>query len=278
MPVDIERVSRILSEVAAEEILPRFQSLRDHEVQEKTSGELVTVADVAAERQLARRLCDLLPGSHVVGEEATAEDPTLLDKLAKEDDWIWVIDPIDGTGNFARGKPVFAVMAALVRRDEIAASWIHDPIEGDTTTAEHGAGAWHGDHRLRLPKSPGAGALCGTLHAGSFAPPDMVRRVQSRRESIGAIRSLRCSGREYLRLAAGETHYSLFTKLMPWDHAPGTLIYREAGGLVQTIDGGFYAPSRHRAPGLLVASDETVWRWVHDALFAEGLRAHSGAP
>ena len=97
MPVDIEKVTAILREVAAEEVMPRFRALAEHEIRAKHGGEVVTVADVAAEREITSRLRNLLPGSQVVGEEATAEDPDLLDKFSQEDDWIWVIDPIDGT-------------------------------------------------------------------------------------------------------------------------------------------------------------------------------------
>ena len=269
MPVDIDTVTSILREVAAAEILPRFQKLRDHEVRAKASGELVTVADFAAEEQLSRRLRDLLPGSQTVGEEATAEDPGLLDKLASEDDWIWVIDPIDGTGNFARGKPVFAVMAGLVRKGETAAAWIYDPVGERTATAERGAGALLDGRRLALSEPPPLEELRGTLHAGTFAPPEMVRRIQARRGRVGAIKSLRCAGWEYLRLATGETHFSLFTKLMPWDHVPGTLIYGEAGGLARTLDGAPYGARSHQAPGLLLAASDAAWRWLHDELFGD---------
>ena len=154
MTVDIEKVTAILREVAAEEVLPRFRALAEHEVRAKDSGELVTVADLAAERQITRRLRDLLPGSQVVGEEATAEEPALLDKFTQEDDWIWVIDPIDGTANFARGKPVFALMVGLVRRGETRAAWILDPIGPRCATAERGAGAWLDGARLALGPPP----------------------------------------------------------------------------------------------------------------------------
>ena len=69
MAVDLDAVRLILAETAAEEVLPRFRALQAHEVREKTGGEIVTVADIAAERRMAPRLTDLLPGSHVVGEE-----------------------------------------------------------------------------------------------------------------------------------------------------------------------------------------------------------------
>ncbi len=233
MTVDIEAVTAILREVAAEEVMPRFRALAEHEVRTKNGGELVTVADVAAERQITRRLRGLLPGSQVVGEEATAEDPGLLEKFTRDDDWIWVIDPIDGTANFAAGRPVFALMVALVRRGETEAAWILDPI----------------------------GPRCATA--------EMARQIQARRARVGAVKSLRCAGWEYLRLASGEIQFSLFTRLMPWDHVPGTLIYREAGGLAQTLDRVPYGARDHRAPGLLMAPDQASWDWLHDRLFGE---------
>ncbi len=270
MPVDLDTVATILEEVAAEEVLPRFRKLRDHEVRAKESGELVTVADLAAEAQIERRLRDLLPGSRFVGEEAVAEDPGLLDLLESEDDWIWVVDPIDGTGNFADGTPVFAVMAGLVRRGETAAAWIHDPVGGRTATAQRGAGAWLDGRRLKLAAPPPFEDLRGTLHAGAFAPPGMVRQVQARRARVGAIKSLRCAGWDYLRLATGEMQFSLFTRLKPWDHVPGALIYREAGGLARTLDGAPYGARSHRgATGLLLAPDAASWRWLHDTLFGD---------
>ena len=61
--------------------------------------------------------------------------------------------------------------------------------------------------------------------------------------------------------------FSLFTRLMPWDHVPGTLIFREAGGLAQTLDGTPYGARDHRAPGLLMAPDQASWDWLHDQLF-----------
>ena len=269
MTVDIEAVTAILREVAAEEVMPRFRSLAEHEVRAKDGGELVTVADIAAERQITRRLRDLLPGSQVVGEEATAEDPGLLDTFAQEDGWIWVIDPIDGTSNFAGGRPVFALMVALVRRDETMAGWILDPVGPRCASAERGAGTWLDGARLTLGPPPPPEELRGTLHASTFATADMARQIQARRARVGAVKSLRCAGWEYLRLASGEIQFSLFTKLMPWDHVPGTLIFREAGGLAQTLDGAPYGARDHRASGLLMAPDQASWDWLHNALFGE---------
>src|SRR3546814_18101871 len=101
-------------EIAAEDVLPRFQALAAHEIHEKAAGEVVTVVDVAVEKRLTARLTDLLPGSLVVGEEAVHAEPALMDQLAS-DAPVWILDPIDGTRNFAHGRPVFAIMVALAQ-------------------------------------------------------------------------------------------------------------------------------------------------------------------
>ncbi len=263
---DPEAVSLILAETAQEEILPRFRRLESHEIQRKESGELVTVADEVAERQIGRRLLELLPGSLLVGEEAVARESAVMEALAGRDQ-VWLIDPIDGTGNFAAGKPVFAVMVALVREGRTLAAWIHDPIGARTAVAQAGEGAWLDGKRLRAAAGGSVERLEGTLHSGQFATPELARHVASRRGRLNTVKSLRCAGQQYILLAGGQNHFSLFTKLMPWDHAPGVLIHGEAGGIGRTLDGMPYRPARRGAPALLLAPDEASWLALHDTLF-----------
>ena len=111
--------------------------------------------------------------------------------------------------------------------------------------------------------------MTGTLLAGYFGSKELARRVEARRGRVRAIRSLRCAGLEYLRLASGETHFSLFTKLMPWDHAAGILIHREAGGHGAYLDGDAYQPAQMARDGLLLAPGPDSWRSLHDLLIAE---------
>lgn len=264
MSIDPAHVTRLIEETAAEEILPRFRRLADHEISEKEGGEVVTAADIASEARLTRLLKDLLPGSQVVGEEGYAELPKVLDYLQGPDP-VWLVDPVDGTGNFAAGRETFAVMVALVRGGEIAASWIHEPTLARTAVAELGGGAWIGDTRLQVAESVALVAARGTLHGGRYGGPELRKRIQAGRERLGAMPSLSCAGAEYVRLASGGAHYVLFTKMMPWDHAPGVLLFGEAGGLAQTFDRRPYEPARRDTPGLLLAPDEEGW----EALYAE---------
>ncbi|MDH3738987.1 MAG: inositol monophosphatase, partial [Alphaproteobacteria bacterium] len=97
--VDVDKVTQLLRQVAADIILPRHQKLGADDISEKDHGELVTVADTETEKWLSVELANLLPGSCVVGEEAAYADPRVFERLADADP-VWVIDPIDGTHNF----------------------------------------------------------------------------------------------------------------------------------------------------------------------------------
>jgi fructose-1,6-bisphosphatase/inositol monophosphatase family enzyme len=267
--VDIERVCQLVEAVAAAEVMPRFSRLAPGDVRSKPGGEVVTVADEAVEAWLGPRLRELLPGSIVVGEEAAATNPDLIARLS-EDCFAWVIDPIDGTANFAEGRAAFVVMVALVRGRETRAGWIHDPVNGRTASASLGEGAWIGSRRLTVaPPTSDIAAMTGTLHAGQFGSKEVGRRIERRRGCVRAVRSLRSAGLEYLRLATGENHFSLFTKLMPWDHAAGVIIHREAGGFSAYFDGDAYEPHRIDQSGLLLAPDRASWRSLHALLLAD---------
>jgi len=266
--VDIDRVAGLIAEIAAEEIMPRYAKLAAGDVREKGPGDLVTVADEAVERRLSPLLADLLPGSCVLGEEAAAKAPELLERLGGGAP-VWVIDPVDGTSNFATAEGDFGVMVALVKGDRVVAGWIHDPRDGRMATAEVGSGAWLNGTRQRIAATPAdPAALSGVLLAGFFGNRELGRQVQARRDRVHTLKSRRCAASEYSRLASGEMHFALFTKLMPWDHCSGVLIHAEAGGYNSYIEGGSYTPSQTQASGLMLAPDAASWQALYEILIA----------
>ena len=120
-------VDRIIRAVAEREILPRFGRLTGADISEKAPGDLVTVADRAAEEALTAALEAAVPGSVAVGEEAVAGDRGLLAEIAGERP-VWIIDPIDGTHNFAAENPRFTTLVALAHRGRLVASWTYAPV------------------------------------------------------------------------------------------------------------------------------------------------------
>lgn len=266
MTPNIDAVTALIRDVAADEIVPRFRNLAAHDVLEKRVGDLVTAADTGAERALTERLSDILPGSRVVGEEGVADDPTLLGRL-EEPGPVWVVDPLDGTVNFAGGLPIFAVMVALVEQGRTVAGWIHDPVHDMTATAALGQGAWLGDTRVTLNAPDELGRMSGALHT-RFGDRDRAAHLARRSSALASALDLHCAGMEYLGLLLGRLHFAVYPRAYPWDHLAGALLIAEAGGHVARTDGRPYeATGRTTAAPLLVAANETCWQTVRREFF-----------
>ncbi|HYG85817.1 MAG TPA: inositol monophosphatase family protein [Azospirillum sp.] len=262
---DLDRVATLVREVAESEILPYFRQLSKDDVREKSGPtDLVTIADEAAERVLTPRLMDLIPGSTVVGEEAVAADPILLKRMFG-DDPVWIIDPVDGTINFANGNPTFAVIVAHVRGGETLAGWIHDPCGNRTAMAARGQGAWMDERRLRVASPVPVEAMVGALST-RFCDEATTERLTQGRSKIRESVCLACAAHEYLRLLEGKSHFSLYHRLMPWDHAAGVLLHAEAGGYSGLVNGGPYRPTLFEG-SLLLAPDAESWERLHTALY-----------
>ena len=262
---DVQRVSRLIEEAAAAELVPRFRNLATGEVREKSPGEVVTVADEAMERSLERDLLDLLPGSVVLGEESAAADPARLDLLGGTEP-VWVIDPLDGTANFAAGIALFGSMVCLVQSAQTVAAWIHLPVEGKTLIAERGSGAWMDGKRLSV--APAVRPYRASIST-KFFPSPQKEQIQSALGQFATHESSHCAAVAYWQLVTGELDIALYFRLMPWDHAPGVLIHAEAGGYSARLNGQPYSPLIH-SNGLLVAPSEDDW---HEAMALLGERS-----
>lgn len=270
MTLDIVTLATVLRDAAKAEILPRFRRLDEGMVRTKTEAiDLVTEADEAAERVISARLNDLAPDALIVGEEAVAADPPLLHKLA-DADYAITVDPVDGTANFAAGLPAFAVMAAVVRRGEVVAGVIYDPMGDDWLMAEQGGGAWlvfPDGRRIRqawaepVPLNQMIG--CSSVF---LLPHEKRRPILQNLDKVRLNASYRCAGHEYRMAMGGHLHFLMYGKLMPWDHLPGTLIARESGAYFRRLDGSPYLPS-HTDGGLIVTSDQASFEALRKEVF-----------
>ena len=120
---DSQRVADLIRDVAASELLPRFRNLSKDDIRLKGPGDYVTVADVAAEQRLASGLAKILPGVPVVGEEAVEADAGLVHLIGRPGESCWIVDPLDGTANFAAGRDTFAIIVALVQNRQTVGAW-----------------------------------------------------------------------------------------------------------------------------------------------------------
>ena len=267
---DIDRLGAILRAAALAEIMPRFRRLGAGDIRQKSSAiDLVTEADEAAERFIMAECAKAFPGATFVGEESVAADPGLIAKVGS-DDLVIVVDPIDGTANFAAGAPVFAVMAAVVAKGETIAGLIYDPMGDDFVQAVKGGGAVlkQADGTitpLHVASPVPIGDMVGVASHSSI-PATERREFMARLSAVKVLGNYRCAGQEYRLAATGNLHFNLYQNLMPWDHLAGALILTEAGGFVRRLDGSAYLPA-HTDGGLLCTSDEASWHALHDAVY-----------
>jgi fructose-1,6-bisphosphatase/inositol monophosphatase family enzyme len=253
---NLERVSQIIKTTAKLDILPKFRKLKDFEITTKKSGEIVTTVDILAEKRLTSELSRLVPGSVVVGEESVSDNPLLLKKL-KDDRPVWIIDPLDGTRNFAKGKECYAIIVAFCHAGSTLAGWIYDPAEDIMLSACKGQGARVNDRVFKVPSTPEIKYMSGSAsqynsnrlnncHENANIPKHMLRYG--------------CVGKEYIDLILGNLHFAEYGNLKPWDHAAGVLIHAESGGFSRFIpDGTEYKPISIIKNEFLLCANESDW-------------------
>lgn len=251
---DSGRVADLMRETAAAELLPRFRNLSKDEIRLKGPGDYVTVADVAAEQRLASGLAKILPGVPVVGEEAVEKDPSLIELIGRPGEACWIVDPLDGTANFAAGKNTFAIIVALVQDAQTIGGWILDVPGGRSAAAIKGEGVTVDGRSVR-----GKAVDRPAGYVGSKIRKAFDRELpETHRERFGRISTLFCAGVEYLNILEGRAGFSLYRTTKPWDHAAGALMLREAGGEALRFDGATYLPSQGINDGIMGSSSTAV--------------------
>ncbi|MCA6121462.1 inositol monophosphatase [Bradyrhizobium sp. WSM 1704] len=270
---DALTIGNIIAEAGVAEIMPRFRRVREIEVRTKTSAfDVVTEADEAAEQAISAALLRAFPNAVVIGEEGTSRDPAALDQVGSAE-LAFIIDPIDGTRNFTSALPLFGTMVAATMRGEIVFGAIHDPVCNDTAFALRGEGAWLATpdgkrHDLKVAPSVPVKQMDAIIGI-NFLPEQLRTIVAGNVAKLGMSAWLRCAAHEYRMAASGHCHLLFYNKLMPWDHAAGWLLHREAGGYSAHFDGSPYKPV-NLTGGLLCAPDEESWHAAKQAILTPG--------
>ena len=270
---DMRAVVRMMRGAAKRHVMPSFRCLGRTDIRAKSGPlDIVTVADEATERDLTATLQAAWPAALVVGEEAVAADPAILDGLATAE-LAFVIDPIDGTANYAAGVPLFGVMVSAVAGGEVVGGAILDPVCDVAAFAAHGQGAWLEDDSgttrpLRVAPPVPAHEMAGNA-SWRYLPPDLRDVVTHNLPKVAGSWDFRCAAHEYLMLVDGRCHFLLFNRTLPWDHLAGWLIHAEAGGYSAHFDGSPYRVT-DRTGGLLYAPDRESWQALRDLLLTPG--------
>ena len=269
-PAQQTMLINLVRRAARTEILPRFRRLTASDISTKSGPQdLVTEADTAAEAMIARGLAAMFPGAVIVGEEASQTDPSLRERAA-EAELAFIIDPVDGTWNFAHGLGVFGVILAATRFGRPVFGLIYDPLADDHVIADIDGPARHvsasgRETVLRMSAGGAPETLSGYLHM-SLMPRPQQERLAPLLPQFARTWALRCSAHEYRQAAMGVVDFVLSGMLNPWDHAAGVLICQRAGGVARMLDGSDYTMAT-REGVLLTAPDAATWDSLA-ALFA----------
>lgn len=249
-------VRELMERAAAEALLPQYQRLTEAEVMEKSPQELVTTADLASETILSAGLAAILPDAVIVGEEAAHVDPDLLERLA--DRLCWIVDPLDGTGNFAAGSGPFGIMVALSAYGMAVGGWILDPVSGRFCSAAFGQGALINDRLSQVTQSERerpVAALSPLLRS----KPERFEQISERLAPTHELVEIpRCAAEQYPAMVLGTADLTIYERTLAWDHAAGVLLLQEADGHCARLDGSPYRVDDGRT-GLLVASSRQRW-------------------
>ena len=265
---DIDVVTNIVDEIAQVAILPRFRRLGLEDVECKSTAtdpdDIVTAVDRDVEERLTRALAALTPSAPVVGEEAVHARPELLNVRASDGPF-WLVDPIDGTRNFARGDDGFGVMVAWVVGGHARAAWILLPARGQTFVAEAGSGAFLNGARTTVPLPTTEGLPRGALLV-RYMPDSLGETVtRAMRGHFHEVGPSGCAAVEYTDILGGKTDFAVYYRLLPWDHAAPALILVEGGGRVEHLDGTRYSARSENQP-TVVARDARVSGQVRNRL------------
>jgi myo-inositol-1(or 4)-monophosphatase len=257
MTPDPSLISDLLRSVAATEIMPRFHRIL---AERKADGSLVTEADVAAQTRVVAAIADAFPSTPLLGEEMTDGEQRRL--LAEADRGVWILDPLDGTSNYACGFPGFAISLAFVERGEATLGVILDPVRDECFSAVRGDGAYLNGEPIR-PFAPGPRlGDCLAMVDMKRLPPDRVPAL-FRTGGFRSQRNLGSVALDWCWLAAGRYQLYLHGGQKLWDYAAGRLIADEAGVVSRLYAGRGVAEASSISldPRLAIAAaDETLFQ------------------
>ena len=215
---------------------------RPHEIRFKGEIDLVTEADPAAEKIILEILCKEYPEVGILAEESHSAYDAIPKKA------MWIIDPLDGTTNFAHGFPWFAVSIAYTEKGKSLAGVIYAPMLDELFCACHGQGAWLNGRKIEVS---GAGELTRSLLATGFPynirqrPEKVMAALEKVLTRSQGVRRAGAAALDLAYVACGRLEGFWEIKLKPWDTAAGILLVEEAGGRVTNFQGEHYSPFIH---------------------------------
>lgn len=274
MPFDLDDLVALVRTIAREELLPRFTHT---EARIKADGTVVTEADLVVQMRLAEALRERYPRFELLGEEMEETRQRAL--LAESTAGLWCLDPVDGTGNFAAGFPLFCISLGLLIGAEPELGVVYDPIRDECFTARRGHGAHLNGQPLRCRPTRIPLQRCLAVVDLKRLDPELATNLAAY-PPYCSQRYLGSGALEWCWLAANRFHLYLHGKQKLWDFAAGALILAEAGGFSATLEGEPLFAGRGLARSAIAASDSRLfgaWQGIVAARMA-AIRRDSSTP
>jgi len=249
----LSKLESIVAECADDEILSRFQHAN---IAVKTDGSLVTEADVAMQARLKTALQRLWPEVEFVGEEMGGEEQHR--RFNEAANGVWILDPLDGTRNFATGIAFFSVSLALIKNGEVVLGLVYDPVRREMFSAVSGKGARLNSHPLQAGPSPWPLQKSVSLIDFKRLPQDLAARL-AQHPPYASQRSFGSVALDWCWIAAGRGHVYLHGDQKLWDYAAGWLILSEAGGYSCTLEGKPVFTGELKSRSAVAAADKNLF-------------------
>ncbi len=262
-----EMVGKLHLEIAEHYCMGNFTQLDEAQIYQKNQGQsVVTQIDIDAEHALSAALTPLVDNACFVGEESVASDSALLDK-AKTYEYVWLVDPLDGTRNFINQQLVFSSMVSLIHQGEVILSSTYDCVLRDVAIAVKNQGAFYLNSNDKIVTQSSEKYNVSELNGqyskiirqkmmaqnitNELVQDDAIYSqwdIEARCNAVNNITSIRCAGRDLLLIAKGEQDFSVYLNLHPWDHAAGKLLIEESGGVYKNLACDFITPVTSPVP------------------------------
>jgi fructose-1,6-bisphosphatase/inositol monophosphatase family enzyme len=264
LPPLADPVIALMREVAARELMPRFRHVA---TERKHDGSVVTEADRAVEAALLSELPKIF-ACPVLGEEMPPDEQQ---RVWRDAEWLWCVDPLDGTGNFTSGKRYFGISVALMYQRESVFGAVLDPNSGEAFHALRGEGAWmidpQGDAK-RMKLLPVKALSESIVEVGRYKFLGRVKTALKQNPPSHTITSSGASVLQWCHMACGRVDAFVHAGEQPWDYAAGALILEESGGKMATMLHDAY----WRSEDVIGSWQKSAIAARHPALFDEWKR------
>lgn len=259
--MDFNKILRIIKPAikeAGDRLAEEFSSKRYYEFKVKSKGEIITRADRIAEEILLSKIRKHFPKHSILSEESGMAD--------NKSEYMWIVDPLDGTTNFAMKNPFFNTSVALVLNNEIVLGFVYAPLFDEFYVAIKGQGALVNDEKIKVDEEAdmqtGLNAFCygsaieAKLEAAEYYKKALAKGYQ--------VRQLGAAALELARVGSGILDSIVVPGANPWDVAAGALIVEEAGGIITDMAGNKFDLMERN--GIIAASSEKVYSQVREIL------------